>query len=178
MGDQPYRFLANDAFVYVDTYRRLLMGAPPLIRSALEQLEEKTWSSNQAPSRLYAELRAHQHALERLLKEEEPGLVVLGEAGSDSETGQDGPQQVRQAEAPAANDTREELMRCRGENEALEASLKQAKEREHELQGELVQRRHEIGRLERRLSYTHSTATVLGTTLAVVTIVLVFVLFR
>lgn len=177
MGDQPYRFLASDAFVYVDTYRRLLLGAPPLIRSALEQLEAKTWSASDAPPRLYAELRAHQHALERLLKDEEPGLVVLGETGSGGEAAKGGPEQ-RQQPVRATNETREELRHCREEKEALEASLKQAKEREQELQGDLVQRRHEIGRLERKLSYTHSTAKVLGTTLVFVSTMLLFVLFR
>lgn len=169
-----FKFYAADAFVYVDTYRRHILYPAARLQTDLNRVRERLLDpkSELSPSRLYAELRGVEHALAFVLRREEPGLVVLGESEADvaalagSING-----------GKSAKELANELRACEEQNQTLEISLKQAKQREQELSAELLSREQNIERLKRRLETSESTITVLSAALAVMIVLLTLALF-
>ena len=167
-----FNFRATDAFLYVDTYRREILHPVARVQADLKRVEERPNGAALSPSRYFAELRALQHALQFVLKREEPGMVVLGEGGEDS-TAVD----AKTGAVKSARQLATDLQRCEEHGETLEVALKQVKARERELQGEIASRQQQIERMNLRLANSQSTITVLGVTLGVTGLVLVLVLF-
>ncbi|WP_127474735.1 hypothetical protein [Sulfurivermis fontis] len=160
MAEAVRKFMAGDAVAYVDTYRRLIMNTPGDISAAKERLEARMREMNLVPSRLYAELRAHEHALNFVLKKQEPGMVVLGEARDDSES----------AAGVAAHD--EEKRRLEDEVSELRRNLKRAAQQQHELEAELIVQSQEVARLKNKLAQTYNSVAVGGVAVVVVLAVL------
>lgn len=160
MAENVRKFMAADAVAYVDTYRRLIMNTPGDINAAKERLEARMHEMNLVPSRLYAELRAHEHAFNFVLKQQEPGMVTLGEARDDSES----------AEGLAARD--EERRQLEEELLELRRNLKRAAQQQHELEAELVVQAQEVISLKRKLAQTYNSVAVGGVAVIVVLLVL------
>jgi predicted RNase H-like nuclease (RuvC/YqgF family) len=160
MAEPVRKFMAGDAVAYVDTYRRLIMNTPGDITASRERLEARMHEMNMVPSRLYAELRAHEHAVNFVLKKQEPGMVTLGEAveGSDGTT---------DLTARA-----EELRQLEDEVVDLRRNLRMAAQQQHELETELVVQSQEVGRLKRKLEQTYNSVAVGGVAVIVVLLVL------
>jgi hypothetical protein len=170
-----FKFRASDAFVYVDTYRRAILHPLGRVQSDLARAREHTETATLAPTRHFAEVRALEHAANFVLKREEPGLVVLGEAEEGIAIAD--PKAAGGTVVKSAKQLAAELHRCEEHGETLEISLKQAKGREHELQAEIVSRDQQIARINHRLSGAQSTVTVLTVTLGVTVLVLLLVIF-
>lgn len=160
MSETVRKFMASDAMAYVDTYRRLVMNTPGDITAARERLEAKIRDMNLVPARLFAELRAHEHALNFVLKKQEPGMVTLGEAQADTES----------AAGIAARD--QERRQLEDEMAELRRTLKKAAQREHELETELVMQQQELNRLKRKLAQTYNSVAVGGVAMVVVLLAL------
>lgn len=160
MADEVRKFMASDGFAYVDTYRRQVMNPPGDVKASMERLQERMHGMNLVPPRLFAELRAHEHALNFLLKQQDPGMVLLGEAAAA-------------ATDTADADARQELDDALAE---LRRHLKQAAQREHELQVELVQKNQELSRLNRKLTETYNSVGVGGFAVVVIVLVLIWML--
>lgn len=160
MAEALRKFMAGDAVAYVDTYRRLIMHTPGEITAAKERLEARMHEMNLVPARLYAELRAHEHAHNFVLKKQEPGMVVLGEAHEDIES----------AAGVAAHD--EEKRRLEDEVAELRRNLKRAAQERHELETELIVQRQEVARLKNKLAQTYNSVAVGGVAVMVVLVVL------
>lgn len=168
-----FKFRAADAFVYVDTYRRHILYPAARVQTDLNRARDQLIDpkSNLSPSRLYAELRALEHALAFVTRREEPGLVVLGESEEDTEA-----LAANATGGKSAKQLAHDLRVCEEHSETLELSLKQARQREHELNAELQAREQHIARLQLRLETSQSTVTVLSAALAVAAVVLALVL--
>lgn len=160
MADAVRKFMAADAVAYIDTYRRLIMHTPGEITAAKERLQDRMHEMNLVPARLYAELRAHEHALNFVLKKQEPGMVILGDAKDGAENDV----------ATAAQD--EERRKLEEEAADLRRHLKRAAQREHELEAELVMQGQEVARLQRKLAQTYNSVAVGGVAVIVVLAVL------
>jgi chromosome segregation ATPase len=160
MAEAIRKFMAGDAVAYVDTYRRLIMHTPGDITAAKERLLDRMHEMNLVPARLYAELRAHEHALNFVLKKQEPGMVILGDAKEEAESAVD---------TAAQDEARRKL-----EEEAadLRRHLKRAAQRENELEAELVVQGQEVARLQRKLAQTYNSVAVGGVAMIVVLLVL------
>lgn len=167
-----YRFRASDAFTYVDTYRREILANADRIQDDLKRIQEEVWSASEAPSRVYAQLRAVEHALEFVVRREEPGLVVLGEtSGADEdESDSDSGESAEVTELKQALDKRE------AEVVTLQASLKHTKEKAADLEAEVVARDQQNRRLQHRLDSSQSTITVLSGTAVLLTLGLFYLL--
>lgn len=148
MSQQIYKFMASDAFAYVDAYRRLVMSTPGDITASKERLEEKIRDMNLVPPRLYAELRAHEQAFNFVMKRQDPGMVVLGDQPGDG--------------GPAVDEVRQQLEEDLSEARKL---LRQCSQHQQELETQLVIQRQETARLQRRLAQTYNSAMVGGTAL-------------
>ena len=160
-------FRASDAFHYVDTYRSLILNEAGYIEAEKKRIEEKMWGMGMVPARLYAELRAHEHALDKKVEGTDPGVVVLGpDEEGEGDEGKGPPRP-----------TREELQEKEREIESLRGKLRVAEAREQDLQTELVKRRQDIGRLKRKLDQTYSSIYVVSITLGLVIVVLLMVRF-
>jgi|GEM_PF-1319320 len=168
MSTPTYRFRASDALVYADTFRRLRLESARDISNGIERVRERMFEMNSPPPRLYAELRAHEHALAFVLKREEPGMVILGESEPDeeSEEGALAREMARQAEQ------RREL---ESEVERLRGQLRQARQQADELEGRLVQSQQAQASLRRRLSQAHANTAVLGVAAAAIILALLFI---
>jgi len=166
-----FKFRAADAFAYVDTYRRHILYPAARVQVDVSQARERLLSpqGTLSPTRLYAELRAIEHALAFITKREDPGLVVLGESAEDlAPTGN--------GTGKTAKQLAQELRVCEEHGETLETSLKQYKQREQEMGAELQAREQHIVRLKLREETAQSTITVLSASLVVTVLILVFVL--
>ena len=170
MVDEVKRFLAGDAFAYVDTYRDGILKTAGALNDEKERMQNKFWESSSIDSRFYAELRAVEHALDYVLKGEEPGMVVLGEAS--------------EAEGEGGGSSPAELQQCRQTLEALseekartDKAYRQLTGQAQQLQAQLVQTRQETNILRRRLTQNNSTFVVIVATLFAVILTLLWVLW-
>jgi len=164
MSAEIYKFMAADAISYVDTYRRLIMNTPGDISISRDSLDERMQEMNVVPPRLYAELRAHEHALDFVLKQQEPGMVALGELPAP-------PSEEEQAER------RDKLERLENEQRACKQKLKQLTQQRQEMEAELVERRQEVEGLKRKISQTYDTVAVSGVATVIILLALLASLF-
>lgn len=161
MSDEIPVFHARDAFAYVDLYRRLKVENADYVTKERDKLVEKFWNMKEAPSRYFAELRAHEHALEWILHRREPGLVVLGEVGEDG----------RPTESSEARQCKEDLRKCRDDSALMAGQLQQYQRAEKEWQANLLEKSQQVKKLHRKLNQTHSTFMVVGITLLIVILI-------
>ncbi len=162
MTQQPYKFMASDAFAYVDTYRRLVMTTPGDISASKERLEAKMNEMNMVPPRLFAELRAHEHAFNFVGRKQDPGMVVLGDQPAESALTQSADDEARQRLQDERDQARDMLRQAGGQIQDLEAAL--------------VVQRQETARVRRKLSQTYSTFTVSGVALLLMAVAALVVL--
>lgn len=160
MTEQVRKFMASDGMAYVDTYRKLLLQPPGDVTESLERLKTKMFEMNMVPPRLYAELRAHEHALNYLVKRQDPGMVILGEAKAEP---------TAQEVAAAEN---EEVERLEDELKDAQKKLKIATQHIHDVEAELVMKRQEAARLQRKIAQTYNSVAVAGVAMVVVMLVL------
>lgn len=164
MSEQVRKFMASDAIAYVDTYRKLLMQTPGDVNDSLGRLKNKMFEMNLVPPRLYAELRAHEHAIGYLTKQQDPGMVVLGDAKAE-------PTAVESASAE-----NEEIERLTDELKDTQKKLKFAAQHIHDVEAELVGKRQELARLQRKIAQTYNSVAVAGVAVVVVLLVLVSII--
>jgi len=169
MAEELKRFLASDAFTYVDTYRSSILKSAVELNGDKERLQNRFWESSTVGSRYYAELRAVEQALDYVLKGSEPGMVVLGDESKEPGVG----------EAPQG-----ELERCRlslqalsEEKERQDRAYRTLSSQAHELQAQLVQQHQVTNALRRRLVQNNSTFVVIATTMFAVILTLLWVLW-
>lgn len=166
MSDEAAVVHVRDLFAYVDTYRRLKVESADTITKQKEKLVEKFWNMQDAPTRYWAELRAHEHALDWVLRRKEPELVVFGETDADG----------KPKESSEIKTLRQERTKMREENHILANEVARMQKVEAEYQGQLVQKNQEMARLKRRYEQTISTYIIISITLSVVVLILFGVL--
>ena len=164
-------FQASDAFAYVDAYRNLILNDANHIESEKKRLEEKMWNMNVVSSRMQAEMRAHEHALAKVLEGTDPGTVVLDGSVGAGEADESGDDQ----EAIAAY--QEQVKQLQRETESLKHKLRTAAAQEQELQTEVVRKKQEVNRLHRKLEQTYSSIYVVSATFGVIVLVLLVIRF-
>jgi len=71
-------FMADDAFTYVDAYKKAQEWTPEKISSKVAWLAPKVNGEEELDSKVYAEYRGYEHALRFHMDREEPSLVFLG----------------------------------------------------------------------------------------------------
>ncbi|MBD3671873.1 MAG: hypothetical protein HUJ29_13970 [Gammaproteobacteria bacterium] len=71
-------FMADDAFTYVEAYRKAMDWTPEKISSKVAWLQPKINGEDEVDSKVYAEYRGYEHALHFQMDREEPSLVFLG----------------------------------------------------------------------------------------------------
>jgi hypothetical protein len=154
MLDTVATIQAGDIFFYVDNYRRLIRKSIGEINREKELYEEKFWQSEFVGSRYYAGLRAFEHAINYVLKREDPGMVLFGEEGEE-ETSKEQQDELFEAACRKVRDEKQ------AEVDDLKRQLQQASDKEQGMQGELVQREQQIRTLARRMESAQSTYVVL-----------------
>lgn len=162
MTQQPYKFMASDAFAYVDTYRRLVMSTPGDISASKERLEARMNEMNLVPPRLFAELRAHEHAFNFVGKKQDPGMVVLSEQPA--------------ASVLAGSADAEERKRLEDELDQARAMLRQSAQHIQDIEADLVVQRQETARMQRKLAQTYSTVSIGGAALLLMLVAALVVL--
>jgi hypothetical protein len=170
MLDTVVAIQAGDIFFYVDNYRRLIRKSIGEINREKELYEEKFWQSEFVGIRYYAGLRAFEHAINYVLKQEEPGMVLFGDEGKQGAS-VEGQSELIEAACRKVRDEK------RAEVEGLKRQLQQASAKEQELQGELVQREQQIRILARRMESAQSTYVVLIGAMGLIITVLVGIQF-
>ncbi len=161
MSEEVSVFQARDAIAYLDLYRRLKVESADYVTKERDKLVDKFWNMKEAPTRYFAELRAHEHALDWILHRKDPGLVVLGEIDEQGEL----------KESKENRELKEELDKCRQDSALLARQIKQFQAAEEEWQAKFIERKQQMKRLERKLNQTHSTFMVVGITLLVVIVI-------
>jgi hypothetical protein len=168
MADEIKRFLASDAFTYVDTYRDSILKSAVELNGAKERLQNRFWESSSVDSRFYAELRAVEHALDYVLKGSEPGMVVLGDESKQAGT-----------EAPKGEVERcqQALQALSEEKDRVDRAFRTLTSQASELQAQLVQQHQVTNALKRRLVQNSSTFVVIAATMFAVILTLLWVLW-
>jgi t-SNARE complex subunit (syntaxin) len=167
MSDSVKQFPAADAFVYVDTYRDGILKSATILNEQKELLDKRFWDSSSVDSRFYAELRAVEHALNYVLRGEEPGMVVLGD-----------PAQLEEISRQDYEECKQSLQQFSLERTKLDNALRQSQSQAQELQAHLVQERQQGAALKRRLAQNNSTFMVIIVTMFTVILTLLWVLWR
>lgn len=169
MSNESSQFQAQDAFVYVDIYRKSILKSASILTDSIERLEKQYWDESQSDSKLVAELRAMQDALKYVTKGEEPGLVTLGDINVERES----------------NPSNEELSDCRAsveslmaQREQLEQRIRQQRDVDSELQGYVVYARQQLQVYRRRLIQSNSTFVVVVTAMFLVIVVQLYLLWQ
>ncbi|MDH5786505.1 MAG: hypothetical protein OEZ16_12980, partial [Chromatiales bacterium] len=163
-------------FHYTDTYRRAIKLTAVVITTEKERLKERAHrtGSSAMDSHYYAELRALEHAMNHVVKGENPRLVVLGERDGSGES-------FAEREARLTSRLTESqlvLNREREEKEQLKRDLKKVGDAYQKLQAESGELRKLAARLRRKLSQTSSTFGVVGFAMFVIITVLGFAVIR
>jgi hypothetical protein len=168
MSSETKQFYASEAFSYVDAYRSGTHKTAEILREEKEKLDKKYWENDSAPAELVAELRGIEHALNYVVKGEEPGLVRLGD-GAPGEGG---------SSAAELNECRETLQLLSNERNRLEQKLKQSKNQGQELQAEMIRARQQSQALRRRLVQNNSTFVVVVATMFLVILVQLYLIWN
>lgn len=172
-------FWARDAFVYVDSYRKLIEDSSDSVAVAKAELEAGLWRPGEDSSHYYAKLRAHEDALERLLNDRQPGRVVLGnDSGS-------GPATAKLADTGSSPESIEQqlsdtLMLKERQIESLHVDLADAHKQVVQLleanrvaRVQLSQRQQQIQRLRQRIYQTNSTSLAIGAVMLLIIVALI-----
>jgi predicted RNase H-like nuclease (RuvC/YqgF family) len=171
MSNESSQFQAQDAFIYVDAYRRSILKSATILSDQLERLEKQYWGENQSDPKLVAELRGLQDALKYVTKGEEPGLVILGDINVE--------QPSRPVTATAA-----ELTECRtsvesllSQRDQLEQRIRQLRNQDSELQTYVVQARQQVLATRRRMIQSNSSFVVVIAAMFIVIMVQLYLLW-
>lgn len=171
MSDKGRHFSAQEAFAYVDTYRSGILKTAEILREEKERLDRRYWESPNPDPLMVVELRALEHAINRVEKGEEPGLVNLGDVSPQSTaTGGD----IR----AELSECQENLAQLTSQRSQLEEKLKQARNQGQEMQAEVIRARQQSQILMRRLSQSNSTFVVVVATMFLVILVQLYLLWK
>jgi hypothetical protein len=169
MSNESSQFQAQDAFIYVDTYRKSILKSASILADSIERLDKQYWEESQSDPKLVAELRAMQDALRYVAKGEEPGLVTLGDVNVERQS----------------NPSNEELSDCRAtvssltdQREQLEQRIRLLRNQDSELSGYVVHARQQLQVYRRRLVQSNSTFVVVVTAMFIVIVVQLYLLWR
>lgn len=175
--EHPHSFESRDAMVYVDTYRRLRLEEGSSIERSKQRLMEKYWNVAQAPTRYYAELRAHEHALAFVTRRQEPGLVVLGDIVAEPEPGSETESEEARMIAALSETIKakgEEIGNLTAQAARLNAQIATMEEEHRDAKAEIANKEQQLRRLRERLMQTNSTFMVVGAMLTLVVIALLY----
>jgi len=175
MARKAGQFSAKDAFIYTDSYRKAIKLSAATIATDKERLKERFRRGGGLDPSYYAELRALEHALNYVVKGEEPGDVVLGELDGTDKQQDDDP--VAKLTARIGELQKVEI-REKEEKERLRKDLKTVGEAYQRLQQEATELRNLTTRLRRKVSQTSSTFGVVGFAMFVVIVVLMVVMAK
>ncbi len=171
MNNESSQFQAQDAFIYVDTYRKSILKSAAILSESLERLEKQYWDENESDPKLVAELRGLQDALKYVTKGEEPGLVVLSDIQADRSP------QNTSASTTELNDCRASVESLMAQREQLEDRVRQLRNQDSELQGYVVHARQQLQVYRRRLVQSNSTFVVVVTAMFIVIVVQLYLLW-
>ncbi len=175
MAEQIEQFSARDAFIYTDTYRKGIKMNAANIATEKERLKARArQAGGTVDTTYYAELRAYEHAMNYIVKREEPRTVMLGELeeGVEVETAE-----VREGKLNARiGELQRVLSNEKEQKEKLKVDLKKVGEAYQHLQEEAVELRRGTARLRRKLAQTSNTFGVVGFAMFMVIVVLLMVL--
>ncbi len=171
MSNESSQFQAEDAFIYVDTYRKSILKSAAILSESLERLEKQYWDENESDPKLVAELRGLQDALKYVTKGEEPGLVILSDIKTDSKP------QNTSASATELSDCRASVESLMAQREQLEERVRQLRNQDSELQGYVVHARQQLQVYRRRLVQSNSTFVVVVTAMFIVIVVQLYLLW-
>lgn len=161
------QFQAKDAFTYVDTYRSGIHKTADILREEKEKLDKRLWEQEKVDPQLLAELRGVEHAINYVVRGEEPELVSLGEASG-------GESVVSAVELSECRDT---VNRLSNERNRLDQKVKQLKNQGQEIQTEVIRARQQNQALQRRLTQSNSTFVVVVGTMFLVILTQLFLLW-
>lgn len=167
MSNETKQFHASEAFSYVDAYRSGTHKTADILREEKGKLDKRYWEDDSVPPELVAELRGIEHALNYVIRGEEPGLVTL----ADAKPGEGA------ASAAELSECRETVQYLSNERNRLDNKLKQFKSQGQELQAEVVRARQQSQALRRRLGQSNSTFVVVVATMFLVILVQLFLLW-
>ncbi len=168
MSNESSQFQAQDAFTYVDTYRKSILKSAPILTDNIERLEKQYWDENESDPKLVAELRAMRDALKYVAKGEEPGLVTLGDVNVERES---------HPSNEELNDCRATVSSLTAQREQLEQRLRDLRNQDSELSGYVVHARQQLQVYRRRLVQSNSTFVVVVTAMFLVIVVQLYLLW-
>lgn len=175
MAGKVEQFSARDAFLYTDSYRKAVKLSAATIATDKERLKERYRRAGGIDSSYYAELRALEHAMNHVVKGEEPRQVILGELDGTTKVGEEDP--AARLTARLA-DVQKVLSNEKEEKEKLKKDLKKVGEAYQKLQAEAGELRKLTARLRRKVAQTSSTFGVVGFAMFVVIVVLTLAVIR
>lgn len=172
MSGKADQFLAKDAFIYTDTYRKAIKMNASNIATEKEHLLERQRRSGAFDSHYYAELRGLEHAMSHIVKGQDPQRVILGEL--------DGSNEDREAQEKAKltgqiGRLQKEITDEKSTNEKLKKDLKKVGDAYTKLQTEVTELRQIAARLRRKVAQTSSTFGVVVFAMFIVIVVLLTV---
>lgn len=174
MAGEIDQFSAKDAFIYTDTYRKAVKMSASTIATEKERLKDRAHRGSGIDSHYYAELRALEHAMNKVVKGEEPKQVLLGEADGDVETAAD-----REAKLTTRlSGLQKSLSKEKEEKEKLKKDLKTVGDAYAKLQVRATELSQLTARLQRKVRQTSSTFGVVGFSMFVVIVVLLLVMIK
>jgi hypothetical protein len=177
MAARVEQFSARDAFIYTDAYRKAIKQNAATIATEKERLKERVRRGGGRDSGYYAELRALEHAMNYVVRSEEPKRVVLGEVDSSSEP--ESTEEERQAQLTAElAETQRLLARERADKEKLKGDLRSVGEAYATLQARAVELSQLTVRLTRKVERTTSTFGVIIFAMSVVIAVLLMTIAK
>ncbi len=175
MTARVVQFSARDAFIYTDAYRKAVKMSASTVATEKERLKERARRGGGIDSSYYAELRGLEHAMNHVVKGEEPKQVILGELdGSSVESEEDKTAKL----SARLSDAQKILSKEKEEKEKLKKDLKTVGEAYSKLQAETMELRNLTARLQRKIAQTSSTFGVVGFAMFVVIVVLLLVLVK
>jgi hypothetical protein len=168
MSNESSQFQAQDAFTYVDTYRKSILKSAAILTEQIERLEKQYWDESQSNPKLVAELRATQDALKYVTKGEEPGLVTLGDINVERQ---------QDPSNEALTDCRASVDSLMAQRDQLEQRIHQLRNQDSELSGYVVHARQQLQVYRRRLVQSNSTFVVVVTAMFLVIVVQLYLLW-
>lgn len=176
MAGKIEQFTAKDAFIYTDTYRKAVNMNAADIATEKERLKARTRQGGATGSSYYAELRGLEHAMNFLVKSEEPSLVLLGEMDGINKKVEDENPEAKLTARLA--DVQRVLNKEKDQKEKLKKDLKAVGEAYAKLQAKAVELNTLTVRLQRKVAQTSSTFGVVGFAMFVVIVVLLLVISK
>ncbi|MCW8918402.1 MAG: hypothetical protein OQL08_06265 [Gammaproteobacteria bacterium] len=173
MTARAEQFFARDAFIYTDTYRKAIKQSAATLATEKERLRERLRRGAAKDGAYYAELRALEHAINFVVRSEEPKRVVLGE-----EDGTDTTREEREAQLGTKLAEAQRLLgKEREDKERLKADLRTVGEAYAVLQARAAELTQSVTRLTRRIERTSSTFGVIIFAMSVVIASLMMMVF-